>query len=125
MPVLHLIAGPHGAGKTSLYEYLLEPRNPEMPFIDAQAWVCTPRHHALDADAQTLAARRWADAERQRLFAGRQSFITETAFSHPSRVALIAQARTLGYEVVLYALGLDDPRKLLQRVAQRAREGGP
>jgi predicted ABC-type ATPase len=104
MPVLHLIAGPHGAGKSTLYQYLLAPRYPALPFINAE--------------------RSAADAQRQELLHKGLSFVTETAFSHPSRVALVAQARTLGFEVVLYALAVDEPRRLLQRVSQRVREGG-
>lgn len=105
MPVLHLIAGPHGAGKSTLYQSVLAPRYPAIPFVDAY-----PREKA--------------DARRQELLVARSSFATETAFSHPSRVALLAQARALGFEVVLYALALDEPRQLLERIRQQAREGG-
>lgn len=106
MPVLHLIAGPHGAGKSTLYQSVLAPRYPAIPFIESR-----PREQA--------------DVRRQQLLHAGQSFATETAFSHPSRVALVAQARTLGFDVVLYALALDEPRQLLERVRQRVREGGP
>ena len=124
MPVLHLIAGPHGVGKTALYHYLVAPRYPGLPFVDAQAHAATHLQHLQDAQARVSAAREWADARWQGLLGQRESFVAETGFSHPSRVALIAQARTLGFEVVLYAMGLDEPRKLLQRVNQRVREGG-
>jgi predicted ABC-type ATPase len=125
MPVLHLIAGPHGAGKTTLYRTLVAPWKPQLPFVDAQAWPDAPARAARDAEACARAARAWADKERQTLLHEGQSFVTETAFSHRSRVALLAQARTLGFEVVLYAIALDDPRVLLQRLDRRAREGGP
>lgn len=105
MPVLHLIAGPHGAGKSTLYESVIAPRYPAIPFVDSQ-----PRDNA--------------DAHRQQLLQDRQSFATETTFSDRSRVALLAQARALGFDVVLYALALDEPRQLLERVRQRVREGG-
>jgi predicted ABC-type ATPase len=124
MPVLHLIAGPHGAGKTTLYQYLLAPRHPGLPFINAQAHASTQLRHIIDPATRARAARSWADEQRQGLLRQGQSFITETAFSHPSRVALIAQARSMGFEVVLYALALDEPRLLLRRVNQGAREGG-
>ena len=101
MPVLHVIAGPNGAGKSAYYEYVLQARYPSLPFVPSQ-----------DAD------------ERERLLQARESFVTETVMSHPSRLALLTHARTLGYQVVLHALAVDDPRVLLQRVAQRVREGG-
>jgi predicted ABC-type ATPase len=124
MPVLHLIAGPHGAGKTSLYQYLIAPRHPGLPFVDAGAYAGTQLRHIVDPGTRARAARSWADEQRQHWLRQGHSFVTETAFSHPSRVALIAQARALGFEVVLYALALDEPRLLLQRVSQAAREGG-
>jgi predicted ABC-type ATPase len=124
MPVLHLIAGPHGAGKSTLYHYLIAPRYAGLPFVDAQAYASAQLRHILDPATRERAARTWADEQRQLLLRQGQSFVTETAFSHPSRIALIAQARSLGFEVVLYALALDEPRLLLQRVSQRVREGG-
>jgi predicted ABC-type ATPase len=124
MPVLHLIAGPNGVGKTSLYQYLVAPRHPALPFVDAQAYATAELGHIVDPATKVRAARAWADEERQKLLREGRSMVTETAFSHASRVALIAQARSLGFEVVLYAMALDEPRRLLQRVSQRMREGG-
>jgi predicted ABC-type ATPase len=123
MPVLHLIAGPHGAGKTALYQYLIAPRHPDLPFINAQAYASAQLRHIVDPGTRARAARSWADEQRQDLLRQGLSFVTETAFSHASRVALIAQARSMGFEVVLYALALDEPRLLLRRVSQGAREG--
>jgi predicted ABC-type ATPase len=124
MPVLHLVAGPNGAGKSTLYQYLIAPRQPGLPFIDAQAYASAQLRHIVDPATRARAARSWADEQRQILLRQGQSFVTESAFSHPSRIALIAQARSLGFEVVLYAIALDEPRLLLQRVSQRVREGG-
>lgn len=124
MPVLHLIAGPNGAGKSTLYDYLIAPRHPALPFVNAQQHAVDHLRQVADAAERDEAAQAWADHQRQDLLRAGRSFVTETVFSHASRVALIAQARSLGYEVVLYALALDEPRKLLQRVTQRSREGG-
>jgi predicted ABC-type ATPase len=124
MPVLHLIAGPNGAGKSTLYDYLIAPRHPGLPFVNAQAYASEHLQHLAEPGQRATAARAWADARREVLMRAGHSFVTETAFSHPSRLALIAQARTLGYEVALYAICLDEPRRLLQRVSQRVREGG-
>lgn len=114
MPVMHLVAGPHGAGKTTLYEYLIAPRHPALPFVNPSAGTA----------AKAAQQREWADAERASLLQAGRSFVTETTFAHASRLSLITHARSLGYEVVLYAMGVDDPAPLLARVAQRVREGG-
>lgn len=124
MPILHLIAGPNGAGKTLLRDVLLTPYRPGLSAVDAQAYAATRLRHMHDAAARAQAARAWADAERRMRLAEGQSFVTETVFSHPSRLALIAQAQAMGFQVVLYVLALDDPGRLVARVAQRVREGG-
>ena len=51
-------------------------------------------------------------------------FASETVFSHLSKLALIEEAQRCGYTVALYIVALDDPARLLPRVAQRVREGG-
>lgn len=120
MPVLHLMAGPNGAGKSSLVRDVLQPEL-RLPFVNAdvivvQGWPDAPAEHAYDAA-------RAAEAERQRLLAGRNSFITETVFSHPSKVDLVDQAVRIGYlvhlHVILVAVDL-----AVARVADRVRRGG-
>lgn len=120
MPTLHLLAGPNGAGKSS---YVLDVLQPvlHLPFVNAdviaaQRWPDAQAEHAYDAS-------RAAETERQRFMAARQSFITETVFSHPSKVDLVDQAITFSYLVHLYVVLL--PVDLtVNRVAERARRGG-
>lgn len=120
-----MIAGPNGVGKSLIYKHLIAPRHPSLPLVSAQLYAMESLEHFSDEDARISAAQIWADQTRQHHLSRGESFITETVFSHPSRVALLAQARSLGYEVVLYALGVDDPRELLRRIHQRAQTGGP
>ena len=70
------------------------------------------------------AARDWADSRREALLKAKTGFVSETVFSHESKLALIMQARAMGFDVVLYVVSLDDPQRLLPRVSQRVREGG-
>ena len=61
--------------------------------------------------------------ERRRLIAARESFITETVFSHPSKVALVEQALAVGYVVHLHVI-LVPVDLSVQRVTERVRRGG-
>jgi predicted ABC-type ATPase len=91
MPVLHLIAGPGGAGKSTLYRTLIAPRYPALP----------------------LAA---SEDGRMALLAQGQDFATETVFSHPSELDLLARARMRGFDTALYVVCVDEPRQLIARV---------
>ncbi len=124
MPVLHLIAGPNGAGKSTLYRYLVQPRYPVLPFVNADLYERDHLAHMADPLARSQAARAWADATRERLLAEGGSFVSETVFSHPSKLDLLRDARVRGFEVALYVVCLDEPRRLLTRVKQRVQEGG-
>jgi predicted ABC-type ATPase len=124
MPVLHLIAGPNGAGKSTLYRYLIQPRYPQLPFINADLYEREQLGHVRQAVRRSEAARSWADAQRQAHLEAGRSFVSETVFSHPSKLELLAEARTFGFEVALYIVCLDEPRRLLERVQQRVHEGG-
>lgn len=124
MPVLHLIAGPNGAGKSTLYRYLIQPRYPQLPFVNADLYEREQLGHIRHAVRRSEAARAWADVQRKAHLEAGQAFVSETVFSHPSKLQLIAEARALGFEVALYAVCLDDPRRLLERVQQRVHEGG-
>lgn len=119
-PVLHVLAGPNGAGKSTFVDRVLQPatrlRFVNADLIAAQRWPDAQAEHAYDA---SLAA---AD-ERNRLLAARASFITETVFSHRSKVELVATATALGYLVHLHVILV--PHTLpVPRVAQRVALGG-
>lgn len=120
MPVLHLLAGPNGAGKSSYVHDVLRPVT-GLPFINAdeiaaELWPAAQVEHAYDA-AQV------AEAQRREMIAGGSSFISETVFSHPSKVQLVADAVDAGYLVHLHVIMV--PVELtVQRVLERVRRGG-
>ena len=119
-PVLHLIAGPNGAGKTTLATRVIAPVT-HLPFINADViaaklWPDAQAEHAYDAS-------RVAAEQRQELIGARASFITETVFSHPSKLALIRDAQAAGYQVTLHVV-LVPEGLTVARVGDRVRRGG-
>lgn len=119
-PVLHVLAGPNGAGKTTFVNRVLEPAT-HLPFVNAdlialQRWPRSVAEHAYDAA-------RLAATERDRLMATRQSFITETVFSHASKVDLIRTATGIGFHVYLHVVIVPE-ETTVARVAHRVRHGG-
>lgn len=116
---LYVLAGPNGAGKTTFYEEVLAATG--LDFINADQiaslrWPGDEVARAYDAAAE-------AAAVREHYLAARRSFITESVFSHPSKVDLVARAVEAGYRVHLRVLIV--PVNLsVARVAQRVVEGG-
>jgi predicted ABC-type ATPase len=124
MPVLHLIAGPNGAGKTTLYRALIAPRYPGLAVVNTDDYEREHLHSERDPRRRSELARDWADNKRRALLMRREGFVTETVFSHPSKLELLVQARAHSFATVLYVVCVDEPGLLLARVRQRVLEGG-
>ena len=124
--VFYLLAGPNGAGKSTLYKALaLQGTIPaSAEFVNADLHEAAHLQHIADPEARSEAARHWADARRAELLRTGESFVSETVFSHESKLALIEAAQQLGFFVMLIVVCLDDPQRLLARVAGRVTEGG-
>jgi predicted ABC-type ATPase len=119
-PVLHLLAGPNGAGKSTFVARILQPVT-HLPFVNAdeiaaERWPGEELAHAYQAS-------RAAAEQRRRMLARGESFITETVFSHHSKVALVTQAVSLGYLGNLHVI-LVPADLAVERVAERVRRGG-
>lgn len=123
-PTLFLLAGPNGAGKSTLYADRIKPRT-NAPFINADEilkyWQAE-RDGASPDDA--YAASKEAAAQREQCITARRSFVSETVFSHPSKLTLIETALAAGYRVVLYHINVRHPGMSVARVAARVVMGG-
>lgn len=125
-PIFHLLAGPNGAGKSTLYRALVASGSisSQLEFVNADLYEQSHLQHITDPQKRSEAARDWADSRREALLHAKVGFVSETVFSHQSKLALITQSQAMGFDVVLYVVSLDDPQRLLARVSQRVREGG-
>jgi len=120
-PFLVLLAGPNGSGKTTLYETRIA-RAFNAPFINADL-IQRDELRQVDMDAAYRAARIAEERRRACLTKG-QSFATETVFSHPSKLDLIRDAKAVGYRIIVFHVGVDNPDLSVARVAERVGEGG-
>lgn len=120
-PTLILIAGPNGAGKTTFYETVLKSRV-KAPFINADL---IQRDELKDASPEAAyEAARIAAERRDDCLRSLQSFVTETVFSHPSKLKMLQDARKAGFRIMAFHLHLQTPDLAVARVAARVEEGG-
>lgn len=119
-PVLHLLAGPNGAGKSSLFDLVIGPTT-HLEFVDADLiaaarWPEDPAGRSYDA--AVVAAERRAE-----LIEARRSFVTETVFSHSSKLELVEVAVDAGYLVALHVVAVPEALAVA-RVTNRVQAGG-
>ena len=117
---LWILAGGNGAGKSTFYHTRLAPTG--MPFVNAdilakQIYPQAPELHSYDA--AMIAAQM-----RSQLLQEGESFCFETVFSHTSKIDFVADAKAMGYEVILVFIHLDIVSLNQARIAQRVLEGG-
>ena len=119
-PVLHVIAGPNGAGKSTLHDRVIGPVT-KLELVNAD--VIAAREWPDDAAAHAYDAARLAAERRDELLAARTSFVTETVFSHESKVDLVKAAAEAGYLVNLHVVLVPEDLAVA-RVANRVRNDG-
>ncbi len=123
MPVkkqLWLLVGGNGAGKSTFYRLFLQ--DASISFINAdliakQIAPDSPEAHSYEAAA--IAAKLRSSYLKKGI-----SFCFETVFSHPSKIDFVAEAKSLGYEIILVYIHLQSSELNLARIAQRVSEGG-
>jgi len=119
-PVLHVLAGPNGAGKSTFYEKVILPET-GLEFVNAD--VIAAQRWQGDAGDRSYEAAVLAEEHRTRLIMARESFVTETVFSHESKIDLIRAALDARYLVSLHVVAV--PEELaVARVASRVQVGG-
>jgi predicted ABC-type ATPase len=145
-PTMQVLAGPNGAGKSTLYDLRLS-RYVGAPFVNADRIQKGELHDQSMQGA--YAAARIAEERRRRHLAEGTSFVTdaptlaalaaprggsspsgtaqrrtESTFSHPSKLALVDDAKAAGFRVIVHHVGVRSAALSIARVASRVRDGG-
>ncbi len=121
-PVLLVLAGSNGAGKSTFFDLFLSRLG--FPFVNADriAQALAPNRPM----AVSYEAARLADISRRDLLNARQSFCMETVFSDPEgqKLRFLRDAQQAGYTVVFLSFRLASPALSVARVMQRLVRGG-
>jgi predicted ABC-type ATPase len=117
---LWMLVGGNGAGKSTFYELFLKDLG--LPFVNADnlAKIAYPE----DPEGRSRDAAKLAEEIRKSLLLSGRSFCFETVYSHPSKIDFVAEAKALGYYVVLVMIHLNDTGLNQARVAERVSTGG-
>jgi predicted ABC-type ATPase len=123
-PVLIVVAGPNGSGKTSLTTQVLRHQ-----WFDGCVYV-NPDNMARDefgdwnSKEAILAAAKHAETIREQCLNNGESLAFESVLSAPDKLEFISRAKFQGYFVRLFFVGTESPAINAARVAQRVMEGG-
>lgn len=120
-PTMFILAGANGSGKSTLYQEKIKPLV-GAPFINADV---IQKNELKDSDPRaSYKAAQIAVERRNEHFANKTSFVTETVFSHVSKLKLVTDAKDAGFYVALYHVGLKSANLNVSRVGNRVKAGG-
>ena len=121
-PLLIVLAGSNGAGKTTFFETFLRPTGVAFVNADEIARALHPTEPMPDPyEAARLAARL-----REELLARRATFCMETVLSDPAgeKLAFLRAAQSAGYRVLFVWIRIESVELSIARVMQRVESGG-
>lgn len=123
-PVLIVIAGPNGSGKTTITSKILRHE-----WLEGAVYV-NPDQVAQDvfgdwnSPEAVLQAARYCEEQREACLRVGQSLIFETVLSSEGKIDFIRRAHEAGYFIRLFFVATNHPAINASRIAQRVIEGG-
>jgi predicted ABC-type ATPase len=123
-PVLLVIAGPNGSGKTTVTVKLRRDQWSEgVEYINPDD-IAQEKFGGWNSAAATLQAAQYAENKRLELLEAGVGIAFETVFSAPDKVKFLEKAKTAGYFVRVFFVGTADPKINAARIVKRVLEGG-
>ena len=123
-PVLIVIAGPNGSGKTTITSRILKHEWLEGAVYINPDQVAQDRFGDWNSPEAVLQAAQYCEKERETCLLNKQSLIFETVLSSEGKVDFIRRAREAGYFIRLFFVSTNHPTINASRIAQRVMEGG-
>ena len=123
-PVLIVIAGPNGSGKTTITSKILHHEWMEDAVYVNPDQVAQDRFGDWNSQNAVLQAAQYCDALREDCLSKGKSLIFETVLSSEGKVDFIRQAHKAGYFIRLFFVATSHPSINASRIAHRVMEGG-
>jgi predicted ABC-type ATPase len=123
-PVLIVIAGPNGSGKTTITSKILHHEWLENAVYINPDQVAQDRFGDWNSPEAVLRAAQYCEEQREACLRQGQSLIFETVLSTDSKVDFIRRAHEAGYFIRIFFVSTAHPAINAARIAQRVMEGG-
>ena len=123
-PVLIVIAGPNGSGKTTITSKILRHEWLEGAVYVNPDQVAQDRFGDWNSPEAVLQAAQYCEEQREECLRNQQSLIFETVLSSDGKVDFIRRAHEAGYFIRIFFVSTAHPAINAARIAQRVMEGG-
>ena len=123
-PVLIVIAGPNGSGKTTITSKILKHEWLENALYVNPDQVAQDRFGDWNSPEAVLRAAQYCEEQREACLRQGQSLIFETVLSTDSKDDFIRRAHEAGYFIRIFFVSTAHPAINAARIAQRVMEGG-
>jgi predicted ABC-type ATPase len=121
-PIIYLIAGCNGAGKTTFAKQFLPHEVKCLNFLNAD--LIAQGLSPLNTQAAAIKAGRLLLAEFRRFVSKSQTFALESTLSGKTYISLLKRAKQQGFQLYLHYLWLPNPAVAIARVHERVKKGG-
>ena len=122
LPVLTIVAGPNGSGKTSLTS-LARTGFQQVAILDPDAIARSLREASANSTSDIQACKKILQ-DVEDLVHARQSFIVETTLSGSTYLKLALRAKKAGFRIVAFLVGTSSVEINVERVRARVKKGG-
>lgn len=123
-PVLIVIAGPNGSGKTSTTRLVIKHEWAEQCVYINPDEIAQSRYGDWNDVNAVRQAVEYCETWREQLLQERKDFIFETVLSSDGKVDFLKRAKEAGYFIRMFFICTDNPTINAARIAKRVMEGG-
>ena len=123
-PILIVIAGPNGSGKTTITSKIIQHEWMEDSIYINPDNIAKDIFGDWNSQQEVLKAAQYATALREKCLAENKSMIFESVLSAPDKVDFIRRAKEAGFFIRIFFVSTESPTINASRIAQRVMEGG-